>query len=508
MKMLFIYPDVGASSMTFSPAIEILSACLKENGNDVELIHIHEKYGVPVDHDIIFSKVNDINPDIIGITATTFQYELGNEIAKNLKKRGVNQLIILGGIHATIAQYELEASFFDAFAIGEEEKSLVELLRRLKTDEDIYSVKGINFKKDDRIICNGAPDVFTDLNELPPRDFEIMNIKKILPLRNKWLSTSFSRGCPYACTYCMNIKLSKQYKLSCGGNYYRCQSVDKAISDLLLIIKKYNNLIDVIDLDDDLFLADKNWFFDFAYRFHSEIYKPFGIKYAVCSRADCIDEKIVITLKKSGCELIEIGVETGSEELRNSLLRKKISDIQLIKAFDLFNKHGLRSLAYAMIGIPGESVESINQSLKILRRLKPTLIRQTIFNPFIGTPLFDFCKEHNLFNGNKDSINCYTTSTISFDNLSSKELKLYQIMYPWFLNLNFVGIYEEKYINLIKKYAEKSEDELLLPDVRSNILLDDEKISKNLSDEGIQHFYYFEDNSFYTAFHNNELLFA
>jgi len=202
-------------------------------------------------------------------------------------------------------------------------------------------------------------------------------------------------------------------------------------------------------------------------------------------------------LSQSGCELILIGFETGSENLRNFLLGKKITDLQLINAFDLFNKYGLRSLAFAMIGIPGESVETINQSLKMLRRLKPTLIRQAIFEPFAGTPLFDYCKEHNMFTGNKVSANYYTASTIKLENLSSRELKLYQLLYPWYLNLNFVEKYEDKYKKLINKYNGKSEEELVLQEVKNSVLLDDEEISQMLSNEGIQHFKYFENRTYY-----------
>jgi anaerobic magnesium-protoporphyrin IX monomethyl ester cyclase len=496
LKMLFIYPDIGGN-INFSPAIQILTACIKQDGNDAQLLHIHDKYGMPVDHETIFSKVKEINPDIIGVTATSFQYELANEIAGNLKVRGVKQPIILGGIHAIITPDDLDSSCFDAFSVGEADKSLVELLRRMKNGGDIYSVKGFNFKKDGGIIYNGPPEVVSNLDELPPKDYEIINVEKILMLRNKWLGTAFSRGCPYTCTFCMNHKLREQYKLSCGSRYYRCQSVDRAIGDILPIIEKYKGKIDVVDTDDDLLLSDKKWFSEFACRFESEIFKPYGIKYSLESRADLIDEETVIKLKKSGCELILIGFETGSEELRNLLLGKGISDEQLIKAFDLFNKHGLRSLAFAMIGIPGESADSINKSLALLRRLKPTLIRQAIFEPFAGTPLYDYCMEHKLFKGNKVSDNYYTASTITFKNLSSKELKLYQLLYPWYLNLNFVGKYEEKYKELINRYSEISEDELLLPEVKNSILVDDKLISDYFSQKGVQHFRYFENKTYY-----------
>jgi len=102
-----------------------------------------------------------------------------------------------------------------------------------------------------------------------------------------------------------------------------------------------------------------------------------------------------------------------------------------------------------------------------------------------------------MFTGNKVSANYYTASTIKLENLSSRELKLYQLLYPWYLNLNFVEKYEDKYKKLINKYNGKSEEELVLQEVKNSVLLDDEEISQMLSNEGIQHFKYFENRTYY-----------
>ena len=132
MRMLFIYPDVGSSRLNYSPAIEILSACLKQAGNEVFLLHINDENAVSSDPDVIYRKVTEINPDLIGFTSLTNQYVFCNETAGELKKRGFDKLIVLGGIHATISPQDFENSNFDAFLIGEGEKPFPSFAEELK----------------------------------------------------------------------------------------------------------------------------------------------------------------------------------------------------------------------------------------------------------------------------------------------------------------------------------------------------------------------------------------
>lgn len=495
MRFLFIYPDTGGLYPNFSPAVETLSACLKAAGNEVGLVHINEHF-TPPDQDLIFREVQKFNPDIIGFTSVTNMFKLSNETAGALKNRGFNKLIICGGIHPTIAPGDLINSNFDAFSIGEGEISLVELCRRMENGEDMYSVKGMIFKKDGKIIDNGYPDVVTDLDSLPPRDYEIMDIEKLLDLKNNFFSTGITRGCPYPCSFCINTKLRSVYNGNCNHSYYRCNSVDRAISDLLLVIEKYPGKVKVIDFEDDLLLSNKKWILEFAEKFKEKVYKPYGVKFVMNSRADSIDEERVLKLKEAGCEFIAIGIETGDENLRNNILKKHIFDKDLINAFDLMNRLHLRSHSFFMLGIPEETEESIQCSLRLLRRLKPGSIRITIFEPFIGTELYKYCEEHGMLTDIDLYENYFTNSTIHLKGISPHRLKVYHLMFPWHLNIGFVSKYEEDYLKLIDKYKSLPLEELIKPETRLEVLRDDSIISAKLSAEKITHFRFFEKNNF------------
>ncbi|WP_238651769.1 B12-binding domain-containing radical SAM protein [Paenibacillus piscarius] len=498
-KMLFIYPDIGSNSISFSPAIEILSAVLEQQEVEVELIHIHEKHGVPFDHQILFEQIQQASPDVIGMTSTSYQYDISNEIAGQLKERGIKVPIVLGGIHANISPEDLKESKFDAFCTGEGEVPLSEMFRRIRTGEELTTIPGFHFKSaDGRVITNPASKVIRNLDDLPMRNYGIMNTQQILTLKNKWLSIAFSRGCPYACNFCINQKLKLNHRQTESGKYFRINSVNRALSELTGLIDKYGAHIDVINLDDDLLILEKEWFIEFANRFEKEIFKPYGIKYAINVRANLINEELISVMARSGCDLVRVGFETGNQEMRNRVLGKGISNRHLFQVFDLFHKYELRSLAFAMLGIPGETESSIQDSLNMLRKLQPTLIRMAIFEPFIGTPLYDYCIENGLIdNGNQTHENCFDRSALSFKDLSQSQLQLYHILFPWHLNLGFVGEYSTLYKELITTYSRLDQEQHSLEGIRARILMDDRIISEKLNKEGIAHYEYFENNNFY-----------
>lgn len=497
-RFMFIYPDVGGRSLNFSPAIEILSSYMKREGIEVSMIHLNWDYAVkPDDYTEINRRIEEYKPDVIGITSTTFQYPVSCKVAKNIKEFGYKGLLILGGIHATISPNDLEESPFDAFSIGEGEITLTKLMHNITHGKDIRHIRGLNIKSEDGIIMNGYPEVLEDLDDLPIRDYEIIDAKKILKMSSGWFSVSFSRGCPYACKFCINQKLRKDFVSSTKVKYYRCQSVKKVMSDLLEYIDIYPE-IKVFNFDDDLLIMDKKWFSEFAQEYKKKIYEQYGIKYVINTRANLITEDVVRSLKVSGCHECQVGFETGDETLRNGVLSKEISNVQLEEAFDLFNKYEVRSLAYTMLGIPGESENSIRETIKELVRLKPTLIRMTFFEPFIGTPLYDYCIENNLFNDRYLNIDNFTKSVVKMDNITNYELSKYHLLFPWYLNMKINGEeIKSAYRRLLDNYAGLSEEEIDDNAVKEEIIKKDKEISDNMIQRGISHFRYFPANKNY-----------
>ena len=498
LSILFIYVDIGGGGVNFCPGIQILTSVLREKKINVNLLHLNKKSENLDNYNYIYNKICDLNPNIIAFSSLTYQYDKSNEIAGFLKDRRINIPIILGGIHATICPSDLEKSNFDAFCIGEGEFPLLELFKNIKEKKDITNTPGFHFKKNGEIIKNGNGKIIENLDDLPFRSYDIVDTPYILKEKGNWFSIAFSRGCPYSCGFCINQKLKDVHYQENITKYFRCQSVERSINELVHWVVKYQNLIKIINFDDDLLMLDKKWFLEFANLYKEKIYDVFGIKYAINCRANLIDKEVTLALKKSGCHLIRIGFETGNEKMRNNILGKDITDDQLIKAFDLFNKYKIRSLAFAMIGIPGESESSIKDSLKLLVRLKPTLIRMAFFEPFIGTPLYEYCERKELFKDKrKNSENCFQETRLKFSNISEKELLLYHLIFPWYLNVLFVEEGKEMYYELINKYKNYSINQLKEKNTKIDILKDDYKLKCILRKKEISHFEYFENNNFY-----------
>ena len=179
MKVNFVFPNIY-TPLSFSPGIQILSAILKKNGHKVSLTHIHKSKIPNVDKSII-KNIEYHNPDIIGITSTSFEYNRANEIAGAIKK-AIDTPVILGGVHATISPEDYPKSNFDAFVVGEAEKAIVQIA---------------NGEIKPKGIINGK--MYADLDELPENDWDIMCSRKIIKSKNYWLDIAFSRGCPFNC---------------------------------------------------------------------------------------------------------------------------------------------------------------------------------------------------------------------------------------------------------------------------------------------------------------------
>ena len=495
-KVLFIYPNLG-TPFSFHPGIQILSAVLKKNGYSARLLHLHEKHGLPDEAGIMISEAKKYEPNLIGFTATSFEYDTANRIAGEMKGAFSNIPIILGGIHATIKPDDIESSNFDAFCIGEGENALIELARRVERGEDYSKTGSFWFKTENGIIRNPQVPIVRNLDELPFYDMDVMDTLKLLRNRNGWLSIGFSRGCPYDCSFCIN-SLLKRIICPDGNlkNYLRKRSVDKVIQEFESIIERYGKYIEVFNFDDDLLMLYKDWMVEFSKKYKKRIYEKYHITYAMNARVNTMDGEIVELMAKSGCREIRIGFETGSFELRKTMLNKAITDEQLINAFALCDKYGIKSNAFAMIGIPGETHETVQKTLQLLARLKPYLIRLTFLYPIYHTKIYDYCREHNLFKGGRALKDEFTASTLKFENISDEELLRFKLLFPWYLN-TYLPVKAGRYLRLIDRFKDMSYEELRKPLTHQKVIKMDSEISEELERENLPHYCYFKDNLYY-----------
>jgi len=156
-----------------------------------------------------------------------------------------------------------------------------------------------------------------------------------------------------------------------------------------------------VHFSDDTFVLNKKWLFEFLKKYKEKIDIPFSCNV----RADLIDKKIVLELKRAGCRAVSFGVESGNEIIRNQILGKTTDDKVILKTVKLLQKAKIQFLTTNMFGIPGEEEEDIWKTLEFNRRIKPNFTRAFIFDAYPGLPLSQTAiekghlrKDHSLAN--------------------------------------------------------------------------------------------------------------
>ena len=490
MKILFIYPDIITNTMNFCPAIHMLSAVMKREGYLTSMLHINNDNGVKYDRKIIIELSEGY--DLFAVTSTTFNYKYANEIAGWLKESYPNILRILGGSHATIQPEDFESSNFDIFCVGEGEEPMKDLVRALECNMSWNKIPNL-------ITRNGTNPVrgfMRDLDSLPYWDFDITDTQKIIDQRKGFLSISFSRGCPYECTFCIN-HLYKKIEMGKGdrmSDYLRRRTPENTVNELEFLAKRFK--IKYFNIDDDLLTINKRWMREFTDRYANQIYKPFNIKYIINARADSLTEDVVKMLADSGCKEARLGFETGNEKVRNKLLDKRTSNEDLIKACANLDKYGVQSVAFAMIGLPGESWDTFGDTLDMTIKLRPKLMRMTFLYPYKHTKIYDYCFARDLFKNEELTDNRDYGSCLKFDKINDQELFCMRFLFPWFVNEQW--FFDIEYTKAIAEFISLPLSKLkhVIPD----IIEKDKELSENCTHS---HYRYFSGNEYYFELHDN-----
>ncbi len=239
---------------------------------------------------------------------------------------------------------------FDCVCVGEGEQTLLDIVDGKPVDQ----IPNLVRKVDGKIIQNSIQPLLEDLDQLPFPDRELFDYQNSLNQDHR-ADFMVGRGCPYRCTYCINNQMINL----APGRYVRLRSVSNILTEIKLVLHNYQN-IESICFQDDTFALKRGWLVEFCDRYKREIGLPF-----VCNlRADRTDEEIVIVLKNAGCQEVRIGIEQGNESLRRSMLNRKMSNEQIIAAFQMLHKAGIKTFAYNMIGIPGETEQTVQETIR------------------------------------------------------------------------------------------------------------------------------------------------
>jgi pyruvate-formate lyase-activating enzyme len=292
--------------------------------------------------------------------------------------------VVFGGTHPTTMPEDVLASGAADYVVrGEGEQALVELMEAVDRNQDVDAIANLGFLNCRRPVLNPVRPLIDDIDALPPADRAIFDFQAVVDANMGEAPFMAGRGCPYTCTYCCNNFLQRIY--AGKGKFVRFQSPQRAVDELVRMTTEYR--CDSIYFQDDTFTLDIGWLRDFA-----ELYgRRVGLPYRAQARVDLVTEEMVDTLASSGCRHINFGLEAGDERIRREVMRRRISDEEIVSAFELARSRGIKLWSYNIIGTPGEGEEEIRKTIELNRRLEPDHVQVSLFNPYPGTELYQRC---------------------------------------------------------------------------------------------------------------------
>jgi len=436
MRILLINPITNPKIVKVRVSIGIasISAAAKAKGHETTLLCPWDFE--PVE---ITKKMIDYKPDLVAISSVSGQFELTKKIISWLHMH-FKVPIVLGGIHATVAPEDaIETPGIIGICIGEGDTAFVELISKLEKGEDYYHIPNFWFKDSEgNIIKNPPRGVIKNLDELAFPDRSIF--EPYLDNEDQIVEFMFSRGCIFQCRYCINHVMHKIYGIA---GYLRVRSVDNCLQEIKSVVTKYKETHNGqvpkrLEFHDDTFMLHRKWFNEFCEKYAAEI----GLPFACNGRVETMDEEVVLLLKKANCVEVKIGLESGNEKIRKEVLNRQMSNEQIIKVFDLCNKHGLTTSSFNMIGVPGETEETIMDTILLNRRIKPTVAGVSIFYPFKGTELYKTCLDNGYISERK-TISFYEgKSVLNLPTISHEKIEYYFRLFQ-------TGIYHPKLVPIV-----------------------------------------------------------
>ncbi|MCP3685661.1 MAG: radical SAM protein [bacterium] len=375
MKVALINPGKSEISTAMSMGLGYLAAVAREKGHEVVVKDME------VEPEGLKEFLLKEKPEIVGITLSTPLFPLSKKIISQIRAVLPDVKILVGGPHVTAVKEEmLSATEADIAVYGEGEMTFVEILE----GEPLEKILGICYRKDGKLETNPPRPFIQDLDSLPFPAWDLFPLSeyRIHPpygKSKKFMNMITSRGCPYKCAYCSKV----------WGHSFRGMSPERVLEEIKLLRKNYG-ISEFRFYDDDFTLNMKR-----AEEICDLIIRNnLRITWSCTTRVNLVNENLLAKMKQSGCFLICYGVESGNQEILNTISKGyKIEHIKT--AFKLTRAAGIRTLAFLMLGLPGETEETIEETVELVKEIKPDFCSWGITSVYPNTELKEIFKKRN-----------------------------------------------------------------------------------------------------------------
>jgi anaerobic magnesium-protoporphyrin IX monomethyl ester cyclase len=335
--------------------------------------------------------------DIIGITCLfSTLWPISRDLAEEIRRAFPKSLLVLGSEHGTaVPEYSLRSSVFDMIALGEGIETMLDIVELWRTHganrAEWAKVKGLAYLDGDKFVSTGLAARKRDVDDIPLPDWDAIpikeyidrhqingaNIGRSMPLLATW-------GCHYQCTFCSNPGMWTQRWIP--------RNPKLVVDEMELYRDKYN--VTNFDFQDLTAMIRRSWIIDFTQEL---IDRKLGVTWQLPSgtRAEVFDKEVAERLYAAGLRLLSFAPESGSDKMLK-LIKKQVDIPKMLHAMREAIDANLKLSCFIVIGFPGETRETIAETMKLVRKMAWMGVHDvavTKFVPYPGSQLFKELQE-------------------------------------------------------------------------------------------------------------------
>lgn len=419
MKVLLVNPPSGCKlAGTLLPVgISYIASYVRQAGFAVDIL---DAAALGLDHQEALERIVRAKPDIVGISVATGVHQSAVRLGRMVKAALGDVRIILGGPHVHFMYGSLMRlhDWIDVCVRGEGERTMLELLEAFNRGTDISAIRGLVFRRNGEVVANPLRPFIENLDELPfpARDLLPMEryrwtgLYSLAPKEGTTLTVTAVRGCPFQCHFCSSSYLY---------NVQRRRSVGNVLDEIDHCLRRYD--ISFLIFPNDFLLLNKKWAIELCKGFVQRGFD--SLRWACTARPGAVSPAVLDWLRKAGCGILMYGIEFGNQRLLD-FSGKGTTLSQIERTIAETRARGILTLGFFMIGYPTETRETIEDTIRLARRLKVDFAVFNMPKALPGSPLYDYCKENGILFGEDDEYyQDVSVQQIMLENVRPEELK-------------------------------------------------------------------------------------
>ncbi|MDD5556353.1 MAG: radical SAM protein [bacterium] len=373
-----------ASKKLFLPPVGVcyLAASLFRAGEEVEIMDL-EPAGLSLREEV--GRIIRARPDLLGVTTTTPAYAIAVDFCGEVKKALPNLPIVIGGPHVSGTGADDLGFPFDFALLGESEASLPLLVDALRGERELAEVPGLVYREEGRVRKTTRHPFIEDLDAIPFPRRELLDLNAYathVPGRGLRRATTItaSRGCPFQCVFCSaHVILGKRFRL---------RSVDNILDEIEEARRRFH--IPHFYFNDSTLTLRRDWVLELCDGIRT---RNLDITWEGMTRVNMIDRELLESLRGAGFVRLSLGIESGDQRILD-IMKKGVTLGEIREAYRLCREVGIETESFAMLGLPGETRQTIRRTAWFVRSIPEVRYSSfSIATPYPGTELLGMAKK-------------------------------------------------------------------------------------------------------------------